>query len=108
MTPGVVYMAASALGFSVMSVLVKLASARLPVGEIVFARALVTLALSYAMVRRADLSPWGNRRRRLAFRGALGFGALACYYVPLARLPVADATTLQNTTPLVTAALAWW
>src|SRR5205814_5874512 len=29
-------------------------------------------------------------------------------YVSLARLPLADATTLQNMTPLVTAVLAWW
>jgi len=107
MTRGVAYMAASALGFSVMSMLVKVASARLPSGEIVFARALVTLAISWAMVRRAGVSPWGRRRARLALRGAIGFGALACYYVSLARLPLADATTLQNTTPLVTAALAW-
>jgi hypothetical protein len=37
------YVAASALGFSGMSLLVKLASARLPTGEIVLARAVVTL-----------------------------------------------------------------
>jgi drug/metabolite transporter (DMT)-like permease len=102
------YMAGSALGFSAMSVLVKLASPRLPTGEIVLARALVTLILSYVMVRRADVSPWGTQRGRLVFRGMLGFSALSCYYVSLAALPLADATVLQNTTPLVTALLAWW
>jgi drug/metabolite transporter (DMT)-like permease len=105
---GVAYMAASALGFSAMSVLVKVASPRLPTGEIVLARAIVTLAISYVMVRRANLSPWGERRVGLVLRGVLGFGGLACYYIALARLPLADATTLQNTTPLVTALLAWW
>ncbi|MDB4954316.1 MAG: Integral rane protein [Myxococcales bacterium] len=101
-------MAASACGFSAMSVLVKLASARLPTGEIVLARALVTLALSYAMVKRADLSPWGTQRGRLVVRGLLGFGGLACYYLALAWLPLADATVLQNTIPLITTILAWW
>jgi drug/metabolite transporter (DMT)-like permease len=105
---GVLYMAASALGFSAMSVLVKLASTRMPTGEIVLARAVVTLLLSYAMVRRADLPTWGTQRGKLMFRGLLGFGGLACYYAALARLPLADATTLQNTTPLITSGLAFW
>ena len=91
-----------------MSVLVKVASPRLPTGEIVFARALVTLVLSYAMVRRAGLSPWGRQHGALIFRGLLGFGGLTGYYLALARLPLADATTIQNTTPLLTAVLAWW
>jgi len=105
---GVLYMAASALGFSGMGLLVKLASPRLPTGEIVFARAVVTLVLSYGMVRRADLSPWGTARLGLAFRGLLGFGGLSTYYLAIAHLPLADATTLQNSTPLITAVLAWW
>jgi len=105
---GVVYMAASALAFSAMSALVKLASTRLPTGEIVLARAVVTLVLSYAMLARAGIPPWGTSRRKLALRGLLGFCALGCYYLSLARLPLADATTLQNTTPLFTAGLAWW
>jgi drug/metabolite transporter (DMT)-like permease len=104
----VLYMTASALGFSAMSVLVKLASETLPTGEIVLARAVFTLVLSYVMVRRAGLEPWGTQRGRLMFRGVLGFGGLTCYYASLAHLPLADATTILNTVPLVTALLAWW
>jgi drug/metabolite transporter (DMT)-like permease len=105
---GVLYMVASAFSFSVMGLLVKVATERLPTGEIVFARAIVTLALSYVMVRRAALPLWGNAWRPLVFRGLLGFGGLSGYYLAIARLPLADATTLQNTTPLLTAVLAWW
>lgn len=108
---GVLYMAASAFGFSAMSVLVKVASERLPTGEIVLARAVVTLGLSYVMIARAGLpppAPWGTRRAGLVFRGVLGFGGLAAYYAALARLPLADATTIQNIVPLITAPLAWW
>jgi drug/metabolite transporter (DMT)-like permease len=105
---GASYMVASALGFSVMSVLVKLASEDLPTGELVLARSVVTLVVSAIMVMRADLRPWGNQRGRLIARGILGFGGLTCYYASLAHLPLADATTIQNTTPLVTAVLAWW
>lgn len=105
---GVLFMILSAFGFSAMSVLVKLASPRLPVGEIVLARAVMTLAISYVMVRRIGVSPWGVQRGRLVVRGLLGFAALGCYYVSLARLPLADATTLHYTQPLITALLAWW
>ena len=101
-------MMASALGFSVMSVLVKVASQRLPTGEIVLARAVVTLVISYAMVLRAGLHPWGTNKRGLVFRGVLGFGGLTFYYLAIAHLPLADATTIQNTTPVLTAVLAWW
>jgi drug/metabolite transporter (DMT)-like permease len=102
------YMALSALGFSVMAVLVKLAAREMPTGEIVLARAIITLGLSYALVRRAGLSPWGTQRGRLVVRGILGFSGLAFYYLSLARLPLAEATTLQNTVPVLTALLAWW
>jgi drug/metabolite transporter (DMT)-like permease len=105
---GVLYMALSALAFSVMAVLVKLASDTLPTSEIVLARAVMTLGLSYVMVKRAGVSPWGNQRGRLLLRGLLGFAALGGYYLALARLPLADATTLHFTQPLITSLLAWW
>src|SRR3954467_2194977 len=98
---GVLYMTLSALGFSAMSVLVKLCSPHLPTGEIVLARAVTTLVISYVMVVRAGLSPWGTQRGKLVQRGLLGFGALGCYYIALVRLPLADATTLQYAQPLV-------
>lgn len=105
---GVLYMTASAFGFSAMAMLVKLASPRLPTGEIVFARAVVTLVLSYVMVRREGLSPRGKQPLPLMLRGLLGFGGLTGYYIAIARLPLADATTLQNATPMITSVLAWW
>jgi len=49
-----------------------------------------------------------NRGRRLAGRGLLGFGGLSSLYIALSRLPLADATTLQNAMPVTTALLAWW
>ena len=105
---GVLYMVAAALAFSLMSMFVKLASPRLPTGEIVLARALFTLVVSYVLVRRASLHPWGTRRGALLLRGLLGAVALACYYLALAYLPLADATTLHFTQPILTALLAWW
>jgi drug/metabolite transporter (DMT)-like permease len=105
---GVLYMTLSALGFSLMSVLVKKVSPHLPTGEIVLARAVMTLVLSFVMLRRAGIEPWGTQRGKLVQRGLLGSAALACYYIALVRLPLADATTLQYVQPLITALLAWW
>jgi drug/metabolite transporter (DMT)-like permease len=105
---GVAYMVASALGFSAMSLLVKIASERLPTGEIVLARGVVTLVVSYWMVRRAGLATWGTNKIGLVFRGFLGFGGLTLYYLSLAYLPLADATTIQQLTPLWTSLIAWF
>lgn len=105
---GLWFMVGSAAAFSLMSALVKLASRTVPTAEIVLARAVVTLALSWLMVRRIGRSPWGQDRRRLAMRGAFGFTALACYYWTLGRLPLAEATTVHNTAPIWSALLAWW
>ncbi len=105
---GILYMLASAAGFSVMAMLVKVASKRdLPTGEIVLARSVVTLIISLAMLRRAGIVATGTQQRKLLLRGALGFGGLAGYYIAVVRLPLADASTLQNIVPLLTAVLAW-
>lgn len=103
---GVLYMAASAVFFSGMSALVKLAGHRLPAGEIVLVRVILTLILSLVMVRRAGLSPWGTRRGALVLRGLLGFTALSCYYWTLTTLPLAVATTIYFVAPIVTAIAA--
>ncbi len=100
-------MAASAFGFSAMSMLVKVASPLLPVGEIVLARAVVTLVVSVWMVKRANLPLWGTHRTKLVLRGFLGFGGLAGYYGAIALLPIADAATIQQIVPVITALLAW-
>jgi len=105
-TRGVLYMGLAALFFSLMSALVKLAGHDLPAQEIVLARVVVTLVISYVLVRRQALSPWGNDRRRLALRGLLGTTALACYYWTLTRLPLAEATTIYHIAPVLTAVLA--
>jgi drug/metabolite transporter (DMT)-like permease len=99
-------MVAAALSFSVMSVFVKLAARRLPVGEVVLFRALFSLSASYLMLRAAGMSPWGKRRGLLLARGAVGYLALHCVYYSVSRLPLADATTIQFFHPVVTAAIA--
>ncbi|MEB3240188.1 MAG: DMT family transporter, partial [Cyanobacteriota bacterium] len=100
-------MVLSALSFSLMGVCVKHLGGRLPVAEVVFARALISLLLSWWLLRRAGLSPWGRHRRLLVLRGVLGTVALFGVYGGLAWLPLAPATVLQYLYPTFTAALAW-
>ena len=105
-TPGVRSMLISAFFFSVMGVLVKLLGRRLTSGEIVLARALVSLVLSYALLRRADVSVWGRRHRLLLFRGLVGCLALHGVFFSIGRLPLAEVTVLHFTNPIFTAILA--
>ncbi len=94
-------MVAGAFWFSVMSALVKLVGRRLPSMEIVFFRGVLTLGLSYLVVRRAGIHPvLGVRRRLLLQRGVLGGAALACFLFSLTHLPLSEATLIQYTNPV--------
>jgi drug/metabolite transporter (DMT)-like permease len=107
---GLRHMAVGAFWFSVMSVLVKLAGQRLPSMEIVFFRGILTLAMSYAIVKRLGITPvLGNNRRLLLQRGILGAAALACFLFSLTHLPLAEATLIQYMNPVFAILVAhWW
>ena len=109
-TTGLRHMAVGAFWFSVMSVLVKLAGQRLPSMEIVFFRGILTLAMSYAIVKRARIEPvLGTNRRLLLQRGILGAAALACFLFSLTHLPLAEATLIQYMNPVFAILVAhWW
>lgn len=104
---GVRYMILSALGFALMSASVKYVSVHgIPLFEIVAARALVSLIISYLDVKRKRISVWGNNKRWLFARGAVGTMALMCVYYAVTALPLAEATILQYVHPVFTALLA--
>jgi drug/metabolite transporter (DMT)-like permease len=99
-------MALAAFFFSLMSLLVKVAGQRLPSAELVMGRSVVSLALSWVMLRRARVAPWGRRKGLLALRGLTGFGGLLCFFYAIPRLPLADVTTIQFINPAFTALFA--
>ena len=104
--PGLRYMVLAAFFFSLMSLLVKLAGQRLPSAELVLARNVIALVLTSGMLRHAAISPWGDRKGLLFFRGLAGFFGLLCFFYAIPRLPLADVTVLQYTNPALTAILA--
>ena len=99
-------MLGSSLGFSVMSLLVKLASAELPTMEIVFARSVFMGVVSAALLRRAGGSLRGHDRRTLVARGLTGATALSLLYWGLHELPLGEAITVHYTAPVWTALAA--
>jgi len=99
-------MVLSAFAFSWMTVFVKLAGQRLPWQEVVFARALVTLGLSYLGVRAAGVAPLGRHKKLLLVRGMFGFMGLSSVFYAVTHLPLAEATVLQYMYPPLTALIA--
>lgn len=104
---GIRFMVMSAIGFAMMGVFVKWLSAEgIPVLEIVAARALVSLVLSFIDVRRKKLPLLGQRKGLLCARALAGSVALYFVYYSVANLPFAEATVLQYLHPMFTAFLA--
>ncbi len=114
----------STLLFALMNVCVKQLG-HLPTLEIILARSVVSLGLSWWAVRRAGVSVWGrefdaanhldrappaNRQSRwlLASRGATGALALMLYFASVQHLPLAVAVTLQYLSPICTAVVGIW
>ena len=77
----------------------------IPLFEIVAARALVSLIISYLDVKRKGISIWGHNKPLLFLRGAVGTAALMCVYYAVTILPLAEATILQYVHPIFTALL---
>lgn len=99
-------MLSASLAFSVMSALAKLAGERLPTSELVLARGVVTLAMSAWSIRRAGMGFAGKRKDLLILRGLFGLGGLSCYFYAVTHLPLADATVLHFTNPVLSAIAA--
>ena len=102
------YMLLSALGFALMAACVKQVSNNgIPLLEIVAARALVSLALSFIDVQRKGISIWGNNKPWLIARGVVGAFTLIAVYYAVSALPLADATVIQYLHPVFTGLLAF-
>lgn len=104
MSKGVKYMLLASFFFAIMYVLVKLVP-NIPSVEIVFFRSVVSLILSYALLKRKRVNIWGNNKKVLMIRGLSGAIALTLFFITIQAIPLASAVTIQYLSPIFTAIL---
>lgn len=102
---GARYILASVVSFSFVSLLVK-SLPDFPFEVLVFWRGFTCLAITYYIVRRLNIPPWGNNRKVLLARGVLGTMALSSFFYSLHSMPLASAVTLQYLSPVFTVVVA--
>lgn len=103
---GYIYISLSALSYCFMSIFVKLAGNDLMTIQIVFIRGLITLVITFLILRHNKVAPFGNNRIVLTIRGVVGTVALFLVYESLHRLSLPEATVIQYLYPIFTALFA--
>lgn len=95
--------------FTIMSALVRIVSERVPTGEVVFSRAFFALFPLMALLAfRREISAAVRTANPLGhiIRGTIGVCAMTLGFSALARIPLADATAIGFTAPLITVVFA--
>lgn len=100
LSSGYTWMAGAAFTFSCMGALTKYTSQSLPSNEIVFFRGLIMSLFILVLAHRQGVSLRGQRWGLLLVRGALGSGALLCFFFAISQIRLADAMTLQLSHPI--------
>lgn len=106
---GITLKVGSALLFTGMVALVKILSARYPVGEIIFARSFFGILPVLAMAAwRGELPGAFHTKRPMGHisRAVVGGLAMTFWFAALARLPLPDATAISFAAPLITVVFA--
>lgn len=101
----ILYMLIAGVFFALVHAAVKFIP-RIPAHEIVVARAIVSIIITWFALKKIGLSPWGQNRPMLVFRGVAGTGALILYFYTLQTMPLATAVTIQYLHPILTVVLA--
>ncbi len=100
---GIAWMLGAAVAFSGLFVAVRELSATLPTFEILFIRSVFTLALMGPWLLQQRLNAFRSARWRLhLLRGVSTFTAMSLMFYGVANAPLADASALQSTYPLMT------
>lgn len=101
---GVLYMITAVLFFALMNIMVKYIP-RMGAVEIVFFRSLVSLVMSYVMIRQLGISVWGNNKKWLIIRGIAGSVGLLMFFVTIKEIPLGSAIAIQYLSPIFTSIL---
>jgi drug/metabolite transporter (DMT)-like permease len=100
-----VHMQLSTFFFALMNLCIKFVP-HIPAVELILFRSLISLILSYALIRHLGLKPLGNNRKFLLLRGFFGMLSLTTFFFTLQKMPLASAVTLQYLSPIFTVLFA--
>lgn len=105
---GIGLMVLSVLLFTTMDMLVKLASERFPIGQIVFVRNFFAFLPVLIVISRSGGLAAIRTRNLMAhlFRGGIGILAMACFFLSYSLLPLGEAVSLGSSGPLFMTALS--
>ena len=95
-----IYLLLASLFFSIMTVCVKKIDNRIPIFELVFFRSIFSLLITYIILRKRKINPWGKNKFLLTLRGLLGTLALICIFYAIRNMPLSIATVIQYTYPI--------
>mgnify|MGYP001192474034 CR=1 FL=1 len=96
----------SAFFFCLMTIFVKIAAEEFETIQIFFMRGIITLLITYYILKRKKIYVWGKNQKILIARGVVGSFALLLVYESLNRLTLAQATVIQYLYPIFIAILA--
>ena len=78
----------------------------LPATELVLFRSLITFLLSYTLLKRKKVNPWGRDKKWLLIRCIAGTTALTMFFYTIQKMPLSAAVTVQYLSPFFTAFIA--
>ena len=87
MGTGIRYMLISVGCFAAVNLMVKFLP-HLPATELVLFRSLITFAISYTLLKRKHISPWGVNKKWLLIRGLAGTTALTVFFYTIQKMPI--------------------
>ncbi len=95
----------ASISFGIMNISVKFVP-HMPVGEVVFFRAVVQIVLSIYILASNQQNPWGQNPKMLLMRGLFGSVGLFCYFYTLQVMPLGNATVIHYLSPILTTLVA--
>jgi drug/metabolite transporter (DMT)-like permease len=101
---GVSYMLMALLFFTIMNVLIKYIP-RISAVEIIFFRSVVSLIMSYGLLKQQKVNIWGNNKKWLIIRGLAGSAGLLFFFTTIKVMPLGSAIAIQYLSPIFTSLL---
>lgn len=92
------------LFFTAMNVLIKYIP-RIGAVEIIFFRSVVSLVMSYGILKQQKINIWGNNKKWLIIRGIAGSAGLLFFFTTIKVMPLGSAIAIQYLSPIFTSLL---